>query len=343
MSNEASPGDQLLLEGLSMYESSLAMAAGDSKYDNLQREEAERLLEMQMAREGELQKQSITLFQRALNAGLDAKAEIRCRQALGIALLKINEGVIDFIANSGLDSFPELKNGVIELEKSLELDAERGTGVFADRNPQSTTLQRLDVVWQRQSLYLKNQFGPEKKLSYLQGKLALLDYLGGVTPPGLCLSFAFHYKDVRNRPLTLEWLKNAAAADDYGDVDNKSFFYEVAHDNKERAKKGVDEMSSPKKTSPVPVEKKDSSGGCFIATAVYESPIAPEVVIFRRFRDEVLLKSASGRIGINLYYRFSPPLASFISRSPFLRGMTDTVVLRPIIFVIQRRGPLRDS
>jgi hypothetical protein len=94
MSNEASPGDQLYLEGLSMYESSLAMAAGDSKYDNLPREKAERLLEAQMAKETELQKQSIKLFEQALNAGLDAKAEIRCRQTLGIALFKINEGLI---------------------------------------------------------------------------------------------------------------------------------------------------------------------------------------------------------------------------------------------------------
>jgi hypothetical protein len=311
MSNEGSPGDQVYLEGLSMYESSLAMAAGDGKYDNLPREEAERLLEAQMAKETELQKQSIKLFEQALNAGLDANAEIQCRQALGIALFKINEGLIDFVTNSGLDNFPELNKGVIELEKSLALDAQRGTRVFADRNPQSATLQRLDVVWQRQSLYLKNQFGPEKKLSYLQGKLTLLDYLGGVRLPGLCLSLAFYYKDVRNRPLTLEWLKNAAAADDYGDLDNKSFFYDVAHDNKARAKKGVDEMSSPKKISPAPV-KKDSSGGCFIATAVYQSPIAPEVLVFRRYRDEVLRRSAPGRIGINLYYRLSPPLSSFI-------------------------------
>ena len=341
MSNEPSPGDQLYLEGLSMYESSLTMAAGDSKYDNLPREEAERLLEVQMAKEAELQKQAIKLFEQALNAGLDAKAEIRCRQALGIALLKINEGVIDFITNSGLDSFPELNNGVIELEKSLALDAQRGARVFADRNSQRTTLQRLDVVWQRQSLYLKDRFGPEKKLSYLQGKLTLLDYLGGVRLPGLCLSLAFYYKDVGNRPLTLEWLKNAAAADDYGDLNNNNFFYEVARDNKARAKKGVDEMTSPKKTARVHV-KKESSGGCFIATAVYQSPIAPEVLVFRRYRDEVLRRSAPGRIAINLYYRLAPPLASFISRSSFLRGMTNTVLLRPILFVIQRRVLLRE-
>lgn len=312
MSNEASPGDQLYLEGLSLYESSLAM-----------------------------QKQSVKLFEQALTAGLDAKVEIQCRRALGIALFKIAEGLTDFVTNSGLANFPALNQGVTELERALTLDAQRGTRVFVDRIPQSTTLQRLDVVWQRQSLYLKNQFGPEKKLSYLQGKLTLLDFLGGVRPPGLCLSLAFYYKDVRNRPLTLEWLKNAAAADDYGDLDNQSFFYEVAHDNKRRAKKGIDEMSSPKKTSAVPV-KKESGGGCFIATAVYESPIAPEVLVFRRFRDEVLLRSAPGRIGINLYYRLSPPRASFILRSPFLRGMTNTVLLRPILYVIQRRVLLRE-
>ncbi len=338
MSNEASPGDQLYLEGLSMYESSLAMGAGDSKYDNLPREDAQRLIEAQISKETELLKQSIKLFEQALSARLDDRSEILCRRALGLALFDLDSAraAIDFVVNSGLSSFTELDKAVAQLEQALALDVQRATRVMFERTLRSAVLQRLDVVWQRQSLYLKNQFGSEKKLSYLQEKLNLLNYLGGVKPPGLCLSFAFHYKDVHNRPLTLEWLKNAAAADDYGDLENKSFFHDVATDNKQRAEKGIREMSSPKKATQS-TEKK-TVGGCFVATAVYGSSIAPEVIIFRRFRDDVLLGSAPGRIGINLYYRVSPPLASFISKSPFLRVITNFVLLRPILFALKRRG-----
>lgn len=57
---------------------------------------------------------------------------------------------------------------------------------------------------------------------------------------------------------------------------------------------------------------------CFIATAVYGDYYAPEVIALRRFRDETLEPSALGRLFITLYYRFSPPVAAFLSRRPKL-------------------------
>jgi hypothetical protein len=61
-------------------------------------------------------------------------------------------------------------------------------------------------------------------------------------------------------------------------------------------------------------------GGCFIATAAYGSPMAPEVMVFRRFRDEVLQRSEPGRMLVDVYYRVSPPLAKYISGRPLLRS-----------------------
>ena len=45
---------------------------------------------------------------------------------------------------------------------------------------------------------------------------------------------------------------------------------------------------------------------CFVATMVYGSYNAPEVLILRRFRDEKLNKTIIGRLFIGIYYTFSP-------------------------------------
>jgi hypothetical protein len=57
----------------------------------------------------------------------------------------------------------------------------------------------------------------------------------------------------------------------------------------------------------------DPLEGCFIATAAYGTPVAEEIDILRQFRDESLSKNAIGTSLIGNYYRFSPPIADFIS------------------------------
>ena len=58
---------------------------------------------------------------------------------------------------------------------------------------------------------------------------------------------------------------------------------------------------------------------CFIANATFECPHAPEVQIFRAFRDEVLRKSLAGKFFIRLYYFTSPPLAKWLRKQPSVK------------------------
>lgn len=54
----------------------------------------------------------------------------------------------------------------------------------------------------------------------------------------------------------------------------------------------------------------NSKSGCFIATAVYGDYNAYEVVLLRKFRDDILSKTIPGKIFINIYYFLGPFLAS---------------------------------
>src|ERR1043165_3207513 len=61
---------------------------------------------------------------------------------------------------------------------------------------------------------------------------------------------------------------------------------------------------------------------CFIATATYGSPFAPEVIAFRQFRVDYLLRSKLGALVVRLYYFSSPPIATVVANHRVIRSFT---------------------
>jgi glucose/arabinose dehydrogenase len=83
--------------------------------------------------------------------------------------------------------------------------------------------------------------------------------------------------------------------------------------------------------APPPPQNKSS---CFIATAAFGSPLAPEVQALRSFRDRYLMGNAPGRVFVAAYYSLSPPVADLIREHGALRAVT-RLALRPVIWGVR--------
>ncbi len=80
-----------------------------------------------------------------------------------------------------------------------------------------------------------------------------------------------------------------------------------------------------------PFADRGGGGGiCFIGTTVYRSPMAEEVKVLEKFRDEYLLTNALGRTFVSAYYKYSPPLADWIAKHPTMRKIV-RIGLYPIV------------
>lgn len=74
----------------------------------------------------------------------------------------------------------------------------------------------------------------------------------------------------------------------------------------------------------------ESRPRCFIATAAFETPWAPEIQALRQFRDQRLKATFFGRKFIYFYYCYSPAVAKRLDKNSWLKPAVRTV-LRALI------------
>ena len=79
-----------------------------------------------------------------------------------------------------------------------------------------------------------------------------------------------------------------------------------------------------------------SSSNCFIATAASGDACNPSVVALRRFRDQRLVQTSSGRLFIRIYEACGPMMATMIRANSLARKVTLTFCVRPCAYLVSR-------
>ena len=85
----------------------------------------------------------------------------------------------------------------------------------------------------------------------------------------------------------------------------------------------------------LPVATAKKKEGCYIATAVYGSYDAPEVLVLRRFRDTKLLPCLPGRIFVRLYYAISPILVRNLGSNSLFKSLCRKVLNKIVSTYLQ--------
>ena len=103
----------------------------------------------------------------------------------------------------------------------------------------------------------------------------------------------------------------------------KDFVYLISDKEiKENLDKEITNLSNSFQDNQNKVNKSEkSSGGCYVATAVYGSYDCPEVWTLRRFRDDTLAETWYGRAFVKTYYAISPTLVKWFGHTEWFKKM----------------------
>lgn len=157
------------------------------------------------------------------------------------------------------------------------------------------------------------------------------------TDGALLLKVEATYPDADALTTAYPAIKEAGVNDSVIKLDDKgTFSFEYAEEGQgeielssqpmELAKKGEEWSKADQQTAIDMYFFFHENFGCFVATAIYRAPSAPQLTSLRAFRDKILLTSESGRLLMRYYYKNGPHWAWRVYQKPYL-----TTMIKPFV------------
>ena len=252
----------------------------------------------------------------AIELGLPHDDEMMARFALGESYASI---VNWDLPSEEMIATHEFSVSISQMEKAVLMDAE-GNYTYFSEPLNRARLESLDISYTLIGNSIRKKDGDDAAIAYSQ-KLELFDYLESSPMLRMLLNLGVIYAERDEKERAGECFKRIIQAEPLDPVDEKGTEAKtrsMAHDNLKLLES----------------EDDDKKSKCFIATAAYGTPYAPQVQSLRRFRDKFLLPKSSGRLFVRVYNRFSPFFASTIAKSKSAQKFTKMVILKPILWLI---------
>jgi hypothetical protein len=225
----------------------------------------------------------------------------------GITLNELKDRILNGVDTVASLNGKVLTNGRIDAYKSLALPV--GPTNLTATKASST---QIDLSWSDNSdpAFNENGFRIERRTGTL-GSYVEIDTVGQDEAT---------YQDIITIPAMTEFSNRPSQEETY--------YYRVRAYNSSGNSSFSNEANETIGESPL-IGGGGSSGGCFIATAAFGSPLDTHVKALRDVRDRYLLTNSIGKASVFLYYTLSPPIADFISKNKVLRAAT-RVSLYPV-------------
>jgi len=193
-------------------------------------------------------KSTLNLYKEYLKLFAGQPAEIKCRAQIGRALFEgaTHLGETKRIVREGIDKLVNASRALVELEKAVLLNADRGARFFDDPDQQELYLPILENFWTRQAEYLEHARGIDEAISYLKKKRVLIEYLGEFQMADACNQLGILYAKKKHDDLAVIWFQKAIQAAEAYRPD--SAVYKFYQDIKVKAQAHIESID----TSPAP-------------------------------------------------------------------------------------------